>query len=264
MGSFVSSFREVLLKHMAGIEAMTPPTSWQVGLSVADFTADGTGFTEPADAAYAKLPVTWGAASARACRNSGALVWAMATEDWGPVYGYGLYDESDVLQACHRFTTVGSGILRNQRARFLDQALAVRFGSSNACWTTEAANRALEFVLRGGVYALPAGLWLALSSTTPTPAAASPNWTEVSGNAYDRVSLADVWAAMTVPGQRVSDVEVAFPEATGAGGFSTALGVGYYDAASGGNLILAKGMNKLVPDLGTLRFPAGYLTMALL
>jgi len=235
MGAIVAAKREAILKHWRGEEALTPPTSWKIGLSVADFDSAGVGFVEPTDTAYEKLVVTWGAAASRAVRNSGALVWAMATEDWGPIYGYGLYDQSDVLWACHRFSAIGSGILRNQRARFLDGGVALGFSSDTSYyWTTATVHRMLEFLCRGGAYALPAGHWLSLSSTSPTPAGVTDGFTEISGNGYARVEITDAFAAMTVLAQRTSDRLVSFPQATGDGGLGNVLGIGIHDAAAAG------------------------------
>ncbi len=97
----------------------------------------------------------------------------------------------------------------------------------------------LNHVLGGGDYTRPATVYIAAFTARGTDAQsdAGTNFTEVSGNAYTRVSITN--NATNFPaaaaGAKSNGTAITFPTASGSWGTVTA--VGMYDAASAGNLL---------------------------
>lgn len=94
--------------------------------------------------------------------------------------------------------------------------------------------RILNWLFGGVALAAPSSLWLALFTTAPdtgTPV-------EPSGNGYARAGYANVAAAFgpAAAGATSNHGTVAFPKASGSWG--SIVGIGVYDASSGGNLWL--------------------------
>jgi len=95
--------------------------------------------------------------------------------------------------------------------------------------------------IRGTVYpTVPANFYVALYTTMPT-AQDGTGAVEVSGGAYARQAVASgtsPWVATAASGtaQQTSNVnQISFPQATA--NWGTILGIGIYDASSGGNLL---------------------------
>lgn len=69
------------------------PTAYYVGLSTTAPAADGTGVTEPTDAAYARVLLTnMTAPEDGVVKNSVAIGFPDSTEDWGEVTHFVIYD----------------------------------------------------------------------------------------------------------------------------------------------------------------------------
>lgn len=68
------------------------PAAWYVGLFTADPLEDPD--AEVAIAGYARVSVSFVAALGGALRNSGAISFAAATDDWGTITHYGIFDAS--------------------------------------------------------------------------------------------------------------------------------------------------------------------------
>lgn len=88
--SFADFLENELLDHVWGNQAYTAPTDIYVGLSTTTPNDDGTGITEPAGGAYARVQVTnnatnWPAASGGAKANGTAIQFPTATNSWGTV-----------------------------------------------------------------------------------------------------------------------------------------------------------------------------------
>lgn len=76
------------------------PATWYVGLTKAVPNDDGTGFSEPVGAGYARVAVTnnvtnWPAATTTAGRtvkkNGAKITWANPTGNWGNILGWGVF-----------------------------------------------------------------------------------------------------------------------------------------------------------------------------
>ena len=91
-------------------------------------------------------------------------------------------------------------------------------------------NAILNHVLRNSAYASPTTIYVGLYTTMP--ADDGTGGIEVSGGSYARQSV--VFAA-PVAGQTANNALVQFPTATA--GWGTVLGVGLFDALTGGNLL---------------------------
>lgn len=135
-------------------------------------------------------------------------------------------------------------------------------------FTTYLDKSLVDSVFGDTAYAVPATLYVALSTTTPTQAGAS--FTEPSGSGYARVavanSTANFGAAATQPAtgyEVVNAVALAFPAATGAWGTVTYFGV--FDAATGGNLLAYGALTtaQTIASGDTASFAASALTITL-
>jgi hypothetical protein len=117
----------------------------------------------------------------------------------------------------------------------------------------------------------PANLYIGLLTTTPTDSTAG---TEVTGNAYARVAVASsttAWdntqqasttaASSGVTGTTRNQAIITFPTPTPAG-WGTVTGVGIYDAAAAGNLLIysALTVSKTINVGDSVTFPANSLT----
>lgn len=80
-----------ILDRNFGGTAYTPPTTLYFGLSTTAIQIDGTGSTEPAAGAYARVGITnadktnWTTASNAALTNSTAVTFAESTASWGTI-----------------------------------------------------------------------------------------------------------------------------------------------------------------------------------
>ena len=134
---------------------------------------------------------------------------------------------------------------------------------------TNYADTALIDLLFGAVaYTTPVTLYAALSTTTPTQAGAT--FTEPSGLGYARVAVTNnttnFVAAATQPatGHEVENgTAITFPAATGSWGTITY--VGFYDAATAGNLLTFAALTtaQTVASGDTLSFAIDAITITL-
>lgn len=120
-------------------------------------------------------------------------------------------------------------------------------------------NKILDLVVGGQAYTPPASLYFGLLTVAPTDAGGG---TEVSGGSYARVAvtnnLTNFPAASSGVKQNASSIT--WPVATAAWG--TAVAVGIYDAASGGNLLFWTTItNKVIDTNDTVSIPANNLTI---
>lgn len=124
----------------------------------------------------------------------------------------------------------------------------------------------LNLFLRADAWTL-AGLYVGLSTTTPTEAAGS--FTEPVGNGYARVSKPRAgtdWAASsgTAPAVASNATAVTFPAASG-GSWGTVTHFGLFSASTAGTLYFwgALGTSKTVNDGDTASFAIGALVAKL-
>ena len=92
------SANRVLDKNFGGT-AYSEPATYYFGLSTTTIQIDGTGATEPAGGAYARVALTnnktnWGTASNAALTNSTAVTFPESSGSWGTITYVGMWDAS--------------------------------------------------------------------------------------------------------------------------------------------------------------------------
>lgn len=109
--------------------------------------------------------------------------------------------------------------------------------------------------------AKPTAFYLALSTTTPTKAGG--NVTEPSGNGYARVQVTAAQFDSAASSATTTNVEKAFPQATGSWG--TITHAVFYDAAAAGTFLGFKALTVSLAVAATdvFRIPAGDLDLAI-
>lgn len=126
----------------------------------------------------------------------------------------------------------------------------------------------VELIFSDTAYTIPATLYVALSTTTPTQAGAS--FTEPSGNAYARVAVTNnstnFVAAASQPAtgyEMENGTVITFPAATGSWGTVTYFGI--FDAATAGNLLAygALTTSQTISSGDTASFAVDALTITL-
>lgn len=132
-------------------------------------------------------------------------------------------------------------------------------------------NKLIDQIFRGQAFTFPTTLYIGLFTANPTDTGGG---TEVSGNAYARVSVASSlanWAgtqaaASTVAssgssGTTSNNGVITFPTPTPSG-WGTVTGMGIFDAASGGNLLVWSPLtaSKVVNSGDNVTFPAASLS----
>jgi hypothetical protein len=90
-GSFSNHLEDELLDHVFGNGSYTPPDTYIALYTVAP--TDAGGGTEVSGGSYARVEVTsWDASSGGATANTGVVTFTTATDDWGTIVAYGIYD----------------------------------------------------------------------------------------------------------------------------------------------------------------------------
>lgn len=101
MALFADSEAAALLGQYFGATSFTPHATFYVGASTTTYNHDGTGGTEPADAAYARVSVTNNttnfpaptvlAAGGAQVTNGTQIQFPTSTASWGTITELGLY-----------------------------------------------------------------------------------------------------------------------------------------------------------------------------
>jgi len=94
MGSFADYWENEILDHLFGKGSYTPPTIY-VGLSTAYPTDDASGLAEPSGNAYARVATAgadWNVASGGAIANANDITFPEATDSWGTITHFALFD----------------------------------------------------------------------------------------------------------------------------------------------------------------------------
>lgn len=100
MPGLTDELEQAVLNHVFGKATYTPPANWHLGVSTTTPSDDGAGFTEPGDAAYARIetaPADWATASGTSpaqITNDTVQTFATATADWGSIVAAGLFEAS--------------------------------------------------------------------------------------------------------------------------------------------------------------------------
>ncbi|MFP4027925.1 MAG: hypothetical protein ACLFWL_09050 [Candidatus Brocadiia bacterium] len=102
---------DAVLNHIFD-KASYPAPTVHVGLSTADPGEDGSGLSEPVGGAYDRVvtaPADWNASSGGMINNAVDLTFAEATEAWGTITHFGLFDKAIASHSITGVTTGGVG-----------------------------------------------------------------------------------------------------------------------------------------------------------
>lgn len=253
MGVLTDYLERKILDHFVGNSAYTIPGTY-VGLfttlpvSDASIGDAGTGGTEVASGfGYSRISVTnnatnWpdateGGSSGSLKSNGTAINFGVATDSWGTVEGWGIWDGAtgnNLLAygplVVEREVTAGAIV------QFKAGNLRIRlFGK-----VTDAYGHAmLDYVFGGKAYTVTASLWAGFFSSLPD--ATGVGGTEISGNGYARKEITNdatnfPSATTATPTFKVLGVSHETATATGAG-WPAPLAVGYFNALTGVDLL---------------------------
>lgn len=121
-------------------------------------------------------------------------------------------------------------------------------------------NKVLDHLFGGTTYTPPSTLYFGLFKTAPTDSGA----TEVTGGGYARASVANTTTNFpnASAGAKKNAIAIVFPESTAAWG--AVVGVGIFDAATGGNLLMQTSIPSRDVQVGDApRFAVNGLTITL-
>lgn len=158
MGSFSNNLENKLLDHVYNSTYTAPDT--YIGLSTADITDDASGNAEPAGGSYAReqiLPAGWNSAASRAITNNGVITFTKATDAWGTLTHWGIWDHvSNAAEAnllAHGALTNSQEVANGNTVSIADEAITISFNVSGA--SDYLANTFLNYVFKDGAFATP-------------------------------------------------------------------------------------------------------------
>lgn len=121
MGSFADYWENEILDHLFGKGSYTPPTIY-VGLSTADPTDDASGLAEPSGGSYARVATAgadWNVASGGAIANANDITFPEATDSWGTMTHFALFDAASAgNMLAHGTLSVSKSISSGDTAKF--------------------------------------------------------------------------------------------------------------------------------------------------
>jgi hypothetical protein len=90
-GSLTDYAESKLVDHVTGLTTYTKPTATYLGLFTAA-PSDTGGGTEVSGGSYARVAITWSAATAGVTANSAAITFPTASGSWGTITHVGVFD----------------------------------------------------------------------------------------------------------------------------------------------------------------------------
>ena len=126
-----------------------------------------------------------------------------------------------------------------------------------AAFSTYLDNKILDHILGTASFTMPATVYVALYTVTPTIAGGG---TEAAYTGYARVTTASLWSA-AASGSKSNSGPLSFPACTG--GSSPVVAFGILDASSAGNLLAFGSCTLSVSSGITPSFATGQLTVTL-
>lgn len=231
MGSFSNYTELKVLDHSLKTAAFTQPAGLYIALSTTTISDDGSGMTEPAGGAYARVACnTWNAASARSVANSGTISFPEASAPWGTITYFAVMDAATGgNMVAYGALSASKLIAFGDNASFQSGAITVSFNTGGI--GTYLANKILDHIFKTAEYTPATHLYVSLSTANPTDD--NSGNAEPTVGAYARV-MKDTWAAAT-GGATSNTGAITFPQATL--GWGSVSHFGIYDAATGGNLM---------------------------
>ena len=121
-GAMTDYCENEVLDHTLGTSAMSAPSAVYLALFPTDPGDDMTGSTELSAGGYSRQQVTFNAASNGAASNSADVTFGPATEDWGSIGGWALYDAATGGNALYH------GAFETAKTVGVDDELVVKAG----------------------------------------------------------------------------------------------------------------------------------------
>ena len=260
MGSFSNYLENKILNHILKVSSFSVPANIYVALSTTDPDDSGSGISEPADGAYARvLCNTWNTASARATKNTGAIQFAEAVNAWGNISHFALFDAitGGNMLGHGSFATpryVGGGQIYTVYA----EEMIISFNSGGV--SNYLANALLNHTFKVSSFSVPTNIYVAVSLAAITEAMSGNSLSEPGGN-YVRVNHND-WNT-SVSGISDNDGAITFDQATSEWG--RVISAALLSAATGGNLLIFADLSTALNIVtgSTLKFTDGSFDVTL-
>ena len=256
MGSISDYLELELLDHVfQAAAAYTPPTIY-IALSTADPTDDASGISEPVGNGYArKAHSAWNTAATRAITNNGVITFAQASDAWGTITHYAIYDASTAgNMLAHGSLSTSKSVVNGNTPSIATTEISVSFNAAG--FSTFLADELLDHVFGNGVYTSPS-TFIALSTTIPTD---TGNVTEPGAGSYARKECTawDVAAAGATQNTGV----ITFVTPTGSWGTCVYAAI-YSSVTAGDYLAYGDITDQLISINDTVRYSAGELDITL-
>jgi hypothetical protein len=246
-----------VLDHCLKVASYSPPATVYVGLSTADPTINGSGWTDPTYTGYGRQVIPFGAASARTITQNALVTFSACTGGSSTVGWYGLWDAStggNLL--AYGVLSPSKNIVSGNTPSIASGQCAVSFSAGGIF--TPISNTILNWLFAAGTFAQPTNVKIGLSTTIPTDG--GPNITEPSGNNYAEVVL-NTWnaAALGVPTSTSNNGNIVFGSPSGSWG-TIVYGQVYLDTSP---FVYVDTVDQAVGTGDTVEFLSGQLGITL-
>lgn len=262
MGSLTNYGENVFVNHMCGTP-YTPAATLYLGLSQADPTDDMSGWSECDYTSYARVAITFAAASARSVVQSALATFPQATGGDNNASHWAVFDALTNGNAlAHGALGTVRNIVSGKTPKIAASEINITIGSGG--FFTSAVNAMLDRIFRNQAYTISA-TYVGFVTTASSDSAAG---TEVTGNNYSRVQVnaytggTPAWTDAS-GGAVSNNGDIDFPDPSG--DWDTG-GLVIYDAASSGNALMYKDGGTLVMTTAsgdTVSIPSGDLDVAI-
>lgn len=272
MGSLTNHAEDELLDHVFNA-AYSPVATVYLALSTADIGEAGSGLSEPLTAnGYARKAITFAAAASRKVTQTGAVTFDTATDSWGTITHWGIYDSGTRAAgnclAYGAFTSSFAPVSGNAPT-IADGTIYVQINatSTGAGLTDYLVHNLLNLMFRNVAFSKPS-TYIALCTATVADAATSI--TEEAGTGYARKQVninggsSPTWD-LSSAGIVDNTHEIVLDPAT-ANDWTEVVAMAIVDAASSGNVLAYDNANivdQTPTSSDTISFPAGALDITL-
>jgi hypothetical protein len=115
MTAFSDYLENELLDHALGTASYTAPAAVYVALATASFSDANTTANEVSatGTAYARQAATFTAASGGSASTSATITFPTATDDWGTITHFGIYDASTAGNLLYHGALTSSKVINN-------------------------------------------------------------------------------------------------------------------------------------------------------
>lgn len=256
--SMTNYLEDKILQHALGILSYTPAAPVYLGL-LSEVLDDGDSYTEinplvaPSYARVAAAAAAWMSPTTGSTRNVGDIAWPTPTEDWGAVNYIGVFDAAASGQLLW--------VAQLSVSKLISQSSIFKILSGQSVFALSGAygqylrNGVLDFIFRNQSLASPGGIWVGLGTSVGSSLS---SLSEPSGSYnYSRYALTP-GSDFTQVSNATYRINTAITFAASGGNWGSITHVGFYDAATNGNLLfgLALPTARTIYDGDALQFDA--------